>query len=104
VWIYSTTLVQQRVDPSFRGSVFAAELALYTVAYSASSMGAGAAFQQHLLSTRGVATVLTAAAGVLLVIPALLAPLNRHGWFRFSQVTGIATLTTVTEWWNAGRG
>jgi Na+(H+)/acetate symporter ActP len=58
------------VDPSFQGSVFAAELALYTVTSSASSLGAGAAFQQHLLSTQGLAAAMAAIAGTLLVSPA----------------------------------
>jgi predicted MFS family arabinose efflux permease len=67
LWVYSTVLLQQSVEDSFRGRVFAAELALLTLTMAASNFVTGELLDRYHLSPRAV----TAGIGVFFLLPGL---------------------------------
>jgi MFS family permease len=81
LWVNSTVLLQRAVEDNFRGRVFAAELALLTLAMAASNYATGELLDRFHYSPRAV----TIGIGVLFLLPGAL-------WF-------------MTErWWDSGRG
>jgi MFS family permease len=81
LWVNSTVLLQRAVEDDFRGRVFAAELALLTLAMAASNYATGELLDRFHYSPRAV----TIGIGVLFLLPGVL-------WF-------------ITErWWDSGRG
>jgi len=81
LWVFSTVLLQRAVEDQFRGRVFAAELALFTLTMAASNYITGEMLDSFNFSARSV----TVGMGVLFLIPAAL-------WF-------------ITErWWDTGVG
>lgn len=79
LWVFSTVLLQQVVEDSFRGRVFAAELALLTLTMAASNYVTGELLDRFHLSPRGV----TIGIGVFFLLPAI-------AWF------------ITMRWWNKG--
>ncbi|MDQ6654055.1 MAG: hypothetical protein M3Y84_15105, partial [Acidobacteriota bacterium] len=55
LWVFSTVLLQRGVEDSFRGRVFAAELALLTLTMALSNYATGELLDRFGLSPRGVA-------------------------------------------------
>jgi MFS family permease len=81
LWVNSTVLLQRAVEDNFRGRVFAAELALLTLAMAASNYATGELLDRFHYSPRAV----TIGIGVIFLLPGVL-------WF-------------MTErWWDSGRG
>jgi MFS family permease len=80
LWVYSTVLLQQTVEDNFRGRVFAAELALFTLTMAASNYATGEMLDRYHFSPRAV----TIGIGLFFLLPAL-------AWF--------ATM----RWWNEGK-
>jgi MFS family permease len=78
LWVFSTVLLQAAVEDEFRGRVFAAELMLMTLAMAASNYATGEALDRFRLSPR----VVTAAIGVLFILPGVLWFLTRRRWDR----------------------
>jgi MFS family permease len=77
LWIFSTVLLQQSVEDNFRGRVFAAELALFTLTMAASNYVTGELLDRFHLSPRAVAVGI----GVFFLLPGLV-------WF------------VTMRWWN----
>ena len=81
LWVNSTVLLQRAVEDNFRGRVFAAELALLTLAMAASNYATGELLDRFHYSPRTI----TIGIGVIFLLPGAL-------WF-------------ITErWWDSGRG
>ncbi len=81
LWVNSTVLLQRAVEDNFRGRVFAAELALLTLAMAASNYATGELLDRFQFSPRTVTIFI----GIFFLIPGLL-------WF------------ATRRWWNNGRG
>ena len=79
-WVFSTVLLQAAVEDSFRGRVFAAELALLTLTLAASNYVTGELLDRFHISPRAV----TVGIGVLFLLPGAL-------WF------------ITARWWNYER-
>jgi len=82
LWVFSTVLLQATVDDEFRGRVFAAELALMTLAMAASNYFTGEALDRLGYSPRTV----TIAIGIFFTLPGLLWFLTRRLWDRSERV------------------
>lgn len=67
LWVFSTVLLQQTVEDSFRGRVFAAELALFTLTMAASNYATGELLDSFHLSPRAV----TIGIGAFFLLPGL---------------------------------
>lgn len=80
LWVFSTVLLQQVVEDSFRGRVFAAELALLTLTMAASNYVTGELLDRFHLPPRAV----TIGIGIFFLLPALV-------WFM------------TMRWWNTGK-
>jgi MFS family permease len=81
LWVFSTVLLQTAVEDNFRGRVFAAELALFTLTMAASNYVTGELLDRFNYSPRAV----TIGIGVLFLLPGLL-------WF------------ATARWWDRERG
>jgi len=79
LWVFSTVLLQRAVADSFRGRVFAAELALLTLTMAVSNYATGELLDRFRLSPRMV----TIGIGALFLIPGL-------AWF------------VTQKWWDQG--
>ncbi len=83
LWVFSTVLLQSSVADEFRGRVFAAELALLTLAMAASNYATG-----ELLDRFGVsARTITALIGALFLLPGLLWFVTARWWDREREPT-----------------
>jgi predicted MFS family arabinose efflux permease len=80
LWVFSTVLLQRGVEDQFRGRVFAAELALLTLAMAASNYFTGEMLTRFGWSPRTV----TIGIGTLFMIPGIL-------WF------------ATRRWWDSGK-
>ena len=80
LWVFSTVLLQRGVEDSFRGRVFAAELALLTLTMAASNYATGEMLDRFKLSPR----LVTIGIGLFFVIPGVL-------WF------------VTQKWWDRGK-
>ena len=78
LWVFSTVLLQRGVDDSFRGRVFAAELALVTLTMAVSNYTTGELLDRFQISPR----VVTIGIGILFVMPGLAWFLTQRWWDR----------------------
>jgi hypothetical protein len=76
LWVFSTVLLQRGVEDSFRGRVFAAELALLTLTMAASNYLTGEMLASLKLSPR----VVTVGIGVLFLIPGVVWFITQRWW------------------------
>jgi len=76
LWVFSTVLLQRGVEDSFRGRVFAAELALVTLTMAASNYLIGEMLDRFGWSPR----IVTIGIGTLFLIPGLLWFATRRWW------------------------
>lgn len=76
LWVFSTVLLQRSVEDSFRGRVFAAELALLTLTMAASNYATGEMLDRLHLSPR----LLTIGIGVFFLLPGLAWFLTQRWW------------------------
>lgn len=79
LWVFSTVLLQRAVEDSFRGRVFAAELALLTLTMAVSNYATGELLDRFGLSPR----VVTIGIGVFFLVPGV-------AWF------------VTQRWWDQG--
>jgi hypothetical protein len=78
LWVFSTVLLQRSVEDSFRGRVFAAELALLTLTMAASNYATG-----ELLDSFGTRPrLVTIGIGVFFFLPGLAWFLTQRWWDR----------------------
>jgi Na+/melibiose symporter-like transporter len=78
LWVFSTVLLQRSVDDSFRGRVFAAELALLTLTMAASNYTTGELLDRFQISPR----VVTIGIGIFFLLPGLAWFLTQRWWDR----------------------
>ena len=78
LWVFSTVLLQRGVDDSFRGRVFAAELALLTLTMAASNYTAGELIDRFQVSPR----LITIGIGIFFLMPGLAWFLTQRWWDR----------------------
>jgi len=76
LWVFSTVLLQRDVEDSFRGRVFAAELALLTLTMAVSNYATGELLDRFRLSPR----VVTIGIGVFFLLPGLAWFLTQKWW------------------------
>ena len=78
LWVFSTVLLQRGVEDSFRGRVFAAELALVTLTMAVSNYTTGELLDRFQISPR----VVTIGIGIFFVMPGLAWFLTQRWWDR----------------------
>ncbi|HSB28546.1 MAG TPA: MFS transporter [Pyrinomonadaceae bacterium] len=78
LWVFSTVLLQRGVEDSFRGRVFAAELALLTLTMAASNYVTGELLDRFNISPR----VVTIGIGTFFLLPGIVWFLTRRWWDR----------------------
>jgi len=95
LWVFSTVLLQRAVEDSFRGRVFAAELALLTLTMAVSNYATGELLDRFRLSPRMV----TIGIGALFLIPGLAWFVTQKWWDQGTRepVTEIAYLDSHCE-------
>jgi hypothetical protein len=76
LWVFSTVLLQRVVEDRFRGRVFAAELALLTLAMAASNYATGELLDRFQFSPRAV----TVGIGLFFLIPGVMWLATRRWW------------------------
>lgn len=76
LWVFSTVLLQRAVEDSFRGRVFAAELALLTLAMAMSNYATGEMLDRFLLSPR----VITIGIGLFFLVPGVAWFMTQRWW------------------------
>src|SRR6476620_7609410 len=78
LWVFSTVLLQRSVEDSFRGRVFAAELALLTLTMAASNYLTGELLDRFGISPR----IVTIGIGVFFLIPGITWFVTQRWWDR----------------------
>src|SRR5215204_1614507 len=78
LWVFSTVILQRAVVDSFRGRVFAAELALLTLTMAASNYVTGELLDRFRISPR----IVTIGIGILFIVPGLAWFLTQRWWDR----------------------
>jgi len=78
LWVNSTVILQRRVEDSFRGRVFAAELALLTLTMAASNYVTGELLDRYQISPR----IVTVGIGSFFMIPGITWFLTQRWWDR----------------------
>lgn len=78
LWVFSTVLLQRSVEDSFRGRVFAAELALLTLTMAASNFVTGEFLDRFGISPR----VVTVGVGIFFMLPGIVWFLTYRWWNR----------------------
>lgn len=78
LWVFSTVLLQRGVEDSFRGRVFAAEMALVTLTMAVSNYTTGELLDRFQISPR----VVTIGIGILFLMPGLAWFLTQRWWDR----------------------
>ena len=76
LWVFSTVLLQRAVEDSFRGRVFAAELALLTLTMAASNYVTGEMLDRFGYSPRAV----TVGIGLIFLVPGTLWFITQRWW------------------------
>ena len=76
LWVFSTVLLQRGVEDSFRGRVFAAELALLTLTMAASNYLTGEMLDRFGFSPR----LVTIGMGILFMVPGIMWFATKRCW------------------------
>jgi len=85
LWVFSTVILQRAVVDSFRGRVFAAELALLTLTMAASNYITGELLDRFQISPR----VVTVGIGLFFLLPGLAWFVTQRWWDREERATRI---------------
>jgi len=83
LWVFSTVLLQRGVQDSFRGRVFAAELALLTLTMAVSNYATGELLDRFRLSPRAVAIGI----GAFFLLPGIAWFVTQKWWDRDKEAT-----------------
>jgi hypothetical protein len=78
LWVFSTVMLQRGVEDSFRGRVFAAEMALLTLTMAASNYVTGELLDRFRISPR----VVTVGIGIFFLLPGLAWFFTQRWWDR----------------------
>lgn len=82
LWVFSTVILQRSVVDSFRGRVFAAELALVTLTMAASNYVTGELLDRFQISPR----IVTAGIGTFFLLPGIVWFITQRWWDREERV------------------
>jgi predicted MFS family arabinose efflux permease len=82
LWVFSTVILQREVVDSFRGRVFAAELALVTLTMAASNYVTGELLDRFQISPR----IVTVCIGIFFLLPGLTWFVTQRWWDREERV------------------
>jgi MFS family permease len=93
LWVFSTVLLQRGVEDSFRGRVFAAELALLTLTMAVSNYATGELLDRYGLSPRTLAIGI----GAFFLLPGLAWFALRKWWDQDDDVSGTKTVYVGDE-------
>jgi MFS family permease len=95
LWVFSTVLLQRGVEDSFRGRVFAAELALLTLTMAASNYATGELLDRFRLSPRLVCIGI----GTFFLLPGIFWFATKRWWDRGKEHADdeVVRLKTYTE-------
>jgi predicted MFS family arabinose efflux permease len=85
LWVFSTVILQRLVADNFRGRVFAAELALVTLAMAASNYVTGELLDRFQISPR----IITVGIGVFFVLPGVTWFFTQRWWDREERMTRV---------------
>jgi predicted MFS family arabinose efflux permease len=85
LWVFSTVILQRAVADSFRGRVFAAELALVTLAMAASNYVTGELLDRFQISPR----IVTVGIGLFFVLPGVTWFITQRWWDREERVARV---------------
>ena len=91
LWVFSTVILQREVTDSFRGRVFAAELALVTLTMAASNYVTGELLDRFGVSPR----VVTVGIGILFLLPGITWFVTQRWWDREGRKTVSPALTRI---------
>ena len=85
LWVFSTVILQRAVVDNFRGRVFAAELALVTLAMAASNYVTGELLDRFQISPR----IVTVGIGLFFVIPGVTWFITQRLWDQEERVAHV---------------
>lgn len=85
LWVFSTVILQRTVVDNFRGRVFAAELALVTLAMAASNYVTGELLDRFRISPR----IVTVAIGMFFVLPGVTWFITQRWWDREERLARV---------------
>ncbi|HKG48577.1 MAG TPA: MFS transporter [Pyrinomonadaceae bacterium] len=85
LWVFSTVILQRTVVDNFRGRVFAAELALLTLAMAASNYVTGELLDRFRISPR----IVTVGIGIFFILPGLAWFITQRWWDRDERVARV---------------
>ena len=78
LWVFSTVILQRAVVDSFRGRVFAAEMALVTLTMAASNYVTGELLDRFQISPR----IVTVGIGIFFLLPGVVWFITQRWWDR----------------------
>lgn len=85
LWVFSTVILQRAVADSFRGRVFAAEMALFTLTMAASNYVTGELLDRFQISPR----IVTIGIGMFFLVPGFVWFLTQPWWDREERVARV---------------
>jgi hypothetical protein len=85
LWVFSTVILQRMVVDNFRGRVFAAELALVTLAMAASNYVTGELLDRFQISPR----IVTVGIGMFFVMPGVTWFITQRWWDREERLARV---------------
>jgi MFS family permease len=85
LWVFSTVILQRAVVDSFRGRVFAAEMALVTLTMAASNYVTGELLDRFNISPR----IVTVGVGTFFMLPGLVWFITQRWWDREERVARV---------------
>jgi MFS family permease len=85
LWVFSTVILQRAVVDSFRGRVFAAEMALVTLTMAASNYVTGELLDRFNISPR----IVTVGVGTFFMLPGLVWFITQRWWDRDERVARV---------------
>jgi len=85
LWVFSTVILQRSVVDSFRGRVFAAELALVTLTMAASNYVTGELLDRFQISPR----IVTVGIGTFFMLPGIVWFITQRWWDREERVARV---------------
>ena len=93
LWVFSTVLLQRGVVDNFRGRVFAAELALLTLAMAASNYFTGELLDRFRISPR----IVTIGIGIFFLTPGIAWFITRRWWDRTERHATVPVRSDVVH-------
>ena len=93
LWVFSTVLLQRRVEDNFRGRVFAAELGLLTLTMAISNYATGELLDRFGLSARTVVIGI----GALFMLPGVAWLITERWWDKDDLADEVSTRTSPVD-------